>query len=99
MASRPHRSKRNKRQRNGDDDDQSFSAAFAEVRVPDDILQRRAVDQDQVEAEIADRQIYRAAEDRAERNATGDAGGQDGNPLFVVSRDNRRNLNNLSGAG
>jgi hypothetical protein len=50
MASIPHRSKRNKRQRNGDDDDdESFSAAFAEVRVPDDILQRRAVDQDQVE--------------------------------------------------
>jgi hypothetical protein len=100
MASIPHRSKRNKRQRNGDDDDdESFSAAFAEVRVPDDILQRRAVDQDQVEAEIADREIYRAAEDRAKRNATGDAGGQDGNPLFVVCHENRRNLNNLSGAG
>ena len=98
MASRPGRS--SKRQRNGDDDDdQSFSAAFAAVKVPDDILQRRAVDQDQVEAEIADREIHHAAEDRAERNATGDAGGQDGNPLFVVCRDNRRNLNNLSGAG
>ena len=98
MAARSQR-RRSKRQRHrdatDDDDGDEFSAAFANVPVPHDILQRRAVDQDAVEAEIA----ARDSEVRAERNATGDAGGQNGDPLFVVFRDNRRNLDNLSGAG
>jgi hypothetical protein len=45
------------RQQNTDENDnegaQSFSAAFAKVPVPDDILQRRAVNQDEVEGNIA----------------------------------------------
>jgi hypothetical protein len=91
---RSHRSERNKRQQNNDDA-QSFSAAFAQVPVPNDILQRRAVNQDEVEAEIE----AQDNEGRSQRNAIGDAVGHAGDPLFVVCRNNRRNLDNLSEAG
>jgi hypothetical protein len=69
---------------NNNNDAQSFSAAFAEVPVPDDILQQRAVNQDKVEAKIAARDNYREAEDRVEQNAIGDAVGQDGDPFLWV---------------
>jgi hypothetical protein len=85
------------RQRADDDDDadagQRFSTAFAAVPVPADILQRRAVEDEDDEVKA------RASRDRVERNATGDGVGHAGDPLFVVNRDNRRNLDNLSGAG
>jgi hypothetical protein len=56
----------------------------------------RAVNQDEVEAKRASQDN----ENRVEQNVIGDGVGHAGNPLFVVHHDNnRRNLDNLSGAG
>jgi hypothetical protein len=89
--------RRNERQRQRADDDadagQRFSTAFAAVPVPSDILQRRLVEDED------DKVKERASQHRVEQNATGDGVGHAGDPLFVVNRDNRRNLDNLSGAG
>ena len=97
VTTRWERRNKRQRQRQRADDDadagQRFSTAFAAVPVPSDILLRRSAEDEDDEVK------KRASRHRVERNATGDCVGHAGDPLIVVNRDNRRNLDNLSGAG